>query len=524
MPGYRASTAVLLVLLLGACRSLDVSYPRESSVAIAADVDGSLVTRFTPQLSMQGAESGFRLIAEGTDAFVIRALLATAARRTLDVQYYMIHADDTGRLLAEELLGAADRGVRVRVLVDDIYAHESDREIAILDHHPNIEIRLFNPWKQRGGFLARAFGFLLESGRLNHRMHNKMYIADNVALVIGGRNLGDEYFDLEDEFNFRDLDVLAVGPVVPHASRSFDRFWNSEWAVPAAALEGQSPAAADLEAMRGRLDAHRQSMLQSPFVRALEESALARDFLASRVPLDLGRARIYGDDPDKVDGESAEDAGILEAGLDGHRMEPARELLITTAYFVPGDWGVEQLESMAARGVDVRVLTNSLAANDVAVVHSGYAKYRVDLLRGGVKLYEFRRATEVARDRKERRLFGSENTSLHAKSIVVDRRSVYIGSLNLDPRSVHKNTEVGIIIESEALGERLGTMFEYMTRPSISYETQLEDGAQGRSNDLVWLGEENGAPVRLDTEPETGWFKRFSVWFVGLLPFVESQI
>lgn len=524
MPGRNASIAALLVFLLGACRSLDITHPREPSFAMPADIEGSLLARFTPALSLDGPESGFRLVTEGTDAFVIRALLATAARRTLDVQYYMIHADDTGRLLAEELLGAADRGVRVRVLVDDIYAHETDREIAILDHHPNIEIRLFNPWKQRGGMLSRAFGFLLEPGRLNHRMHNKMYIADNVALVIGGRNLGDEYFDLEDEFNFRDLDVLAVGAVVPQASRSFDRFWNSEWAVPAAALLAEAPTADDLEAMRRRLHEHREHMLQSPFVRALEESPLAKDFFASRIPLEIGRARIYGDEPDKVGSEAEENVGILEAGLDGHRIDATRELLITTAYFVPGDWGVEQLNAVAAKGVDVRVLTNSLAANDVPVVHSGYAKYRVDLLRGGVRLFEFRRATDAARDRKRRRLFGSENTSLHAKSIIVDRKSFYVGSLNLDPRSVRKNTEIGIIIESEALGQRLGSMFEYMTRPTFSYEAQLDDGPRGRSNDLVWLAEDDGVPVRHDTEPETSWFSRFSSWFVGLLPFVEEQI
>lgn len=523
MPARIAFIAITLAVLAG-CKTLDIEYPKEPSVAIAPATSAALVGRFTPRVSMDGEQSGFRLLVEGPDAFVARALLAGAAERTLDVQYYMIHADDTGSLIAETLLRAADRGVRVRVLVDDIYASESDHEIAVLDLHENVEVRLFNPWKHRGNAFARAFGFLMEPGRLNHRMHNKLFVADGVALIIGGRNLGDEYFDLKDEMNFRDLDVLAVGPVVAQASASFDRFWNSDWAVPAAGLKDQQPTQSDYDATRARLVRHRKMMENSPFVSALKESRFTQDFAASRLQLELGHARVLGDQPEKVESEADDHAEVLAAGLMGHRKMPSRELLISSPYFVPGDWGVEQLTAIAKSGVDVRVLTNSLAANDVSIVHSGYKRYRPALLRGGVKLYEFRRTSAALRKRKDDRLFGSENSSLHAKTIVVDRESVYVGSLNLDPRSVEQNTEIGLVIESKVLGERIARMHEYMTRPSVSYSVTLADGPESGSNAIAWAGEEAGKATRLTHEPDTGWFKRFTVWLVGLLPFVESQI
>lgn len=520
----RIAIIAIAIVALAGCKTLDVDFPKEPSVAIAPQASATLLNRFSPKVAVTGEQSGFRLLVEGPDAFVARALLAGAAERTLDVQYYMIHADDTGSLLADALLRAADRGVRVRVLVDDIYASESDHEIAALDLHENVEVRLFNPWKHRGNAFARAFSFLIDADRLNHRMHNKLFVADGVALIIGGRNLGDEYFDLKDEMNFRDLDVLAVGPVVEKASASFDRFWNSDWAVPAAGLKDHRPTQKEYDAVRERLTAHRKTMDGSPFIQALKESRFTRAFEASDLQLELGTARVLGDMPEKVESKTEDQTEVLAAGLMGHRKMPTKELLISSPYFVPGKWGVEQLSALAKSGVDVRVLTNSLAANDVAIVHSGYKRYRPALLRGGVKLYEFRRNTAASRKAKNDRLFGSENSSLHAKAIVVDRESVYVGSLNLDPRSVEQNTEIGLVIESKVLGERLATMHEYMRRPSLSFAVTLANGVESRSNAMVWSGEEAGSATRLKREPDTGWLKRFTVWFVGLLPFVESQI
>ncbi|HNR22955.1 MAG TPA: phospholipase D family protein [Steroidobacteraceae bacterium] len=520
LPGF----APLLLPLLAACQTLDLDYPREDSVAIV-DGNPTMVHELFPAMQRAGeGESGFHMLADGVGAFVARVYLVRAAERSLDLQYYMINADDTGRLLVGELLDAADRGVRVRILLDDIYAAPNDRAIATLDAHPHIEVRLFNPWTRRSGVVGRAVDFLLNPGRLNRRMHNKLFAADNHAVIVGGRNIGDEYFDLKTQMNFRDLDVLGIGPVAAEASQSFDDYWNSKWAVPAAALTEQDPTEADMRAAREALGAHRERLADSRYVQALEGSQLAQQLDARTLPLEFGKARVLVDDPSKMEAEAGDRAGFLIEELQQSTTDTSHELLVSSPYFVPGKAGVEVLTGLAGKGVAISVMTNSLAANDVAVVHSGYARYRAPLLRGGVRLHELRVTSELSSRRKNRRRFGSEYVSLHAKYLIIDQRKLFVGSINFDPRSIERNTEIGILIESEALAAQLRRIYRLATGKSLSYEVTLRDGPDAQNDALIWTGENLDGELRFTHEPDTSRWKRFSAWFLGLLPFLESQI
>lgn len=469
------------------------------------------------------AASGFRLLADGLDAFVARAFVAREARRSLDLQYYLISADDTGRLLAAEVLAAADRGVQVRILLDDLYTARADRAIARFDSHPRIEVRLFNPWTRWRGSLGRGFGFLLAPGRLNRRMHNKLFAADGRVAIVGGRNIGDEYFDRESRMNFRDLDVLATGPAAAQAGASFERYWHSRWAVPVAKLRGHASPPAGLDALRAALAAHRLSLRDSGFVRALEDSALARKFAAGDLALEPGAAQLIADSPSKIEGGGSGGEGLVDR-LRRRAPLARQELLISSPYFVPRERGVQELADLVRAGVTVSVLTNSLAATDVGIVHGSYARHRAALLRGGVRLHELRPTSPLARRRFERRRFGSENVSLHAKYLVIDRHTLFIGSLNLDPRSIERNTEVGLLIESAALARRAAALFEVASSRAFSYSVALRDGPAGRSDALLWAGEGTDGELRYDHDPGTTWWRRQLVRFAGLLPFVESQV
>lgn len=514
----------MLGVVLAGCQTLDTGLPRERTMALAGGSLTGVHALFPAADRAPPGESALRLLPDGVGAFVARAYLARRAGRSLDLQYYMINADDTGQLLAGELLAAADRGVRVRILVDDIYAPDHDRAIAIFDSHPHIEVRLFNPWTRRRGVLARVFGFLLDPGRLNHRMHNKLFIADGHAVILGGRNIGDEYFDLRARMNFRDLDVLAVGPAAAQAAASFDDYWNSDWAVPAAGLTDHTPAADSLDEVRALLAAHRQALRDSPWARALESSEMARELASGTTALEFGAARVLADPPSKVAPSARDRSRFLIERLRREAGGAAHELQISSPYFVPRDGGVAALTGLAAGGVAVSVLTNSLAANDVRVVHGGYARYRAALLRGGVRLYELRPTSPISTRQRERRRFGSEYVSLHAKYFVIDRRTLFVGSINLDPRSIDKNTEAGLLIECEPLARQAAALFDLAGTGSISYEVTLRDGRQGRSDALAWTGMNPEGEVRYDREPESTWWQRFTVWLTSLLPFVESQI
>jgi putative cardiolipin synthase len=506
--------------LLAGCATLSLDVPRPVSTAWTGPASPELTSLWADVLAGPGAGSGYRLVADSLDAFALRAVLARRAQHTLDIQYYIIHADDSGQLLAREVLRAADRGVRVRILLDDIYAAENDRVLIALDGHPNVEIRLFNPWRRRSGAVGRLFDFIATGGRLNQRMHNKLYCADGEAALLGGRNLGDEYFALHPKLDFRDLDVLAVGEVAREAGHSFDAFWNSEYAVPAAAIR-LARAPPSLAELQQALDAQALRLRDSPYAAAIAGSAISREAATGRLRIERAAGRIVADDPDKLNPRRRTVRSDLVDQLRAVTGEPRERLLISSPYFVPGRDGVALLRSLRARGVAIEVLTNSYAATDVRLVHVGYAKYRPALLRAGIELRELRRRTPESVERVREQRFGSANASLHAKAMAIDGRWLFVGSLNIDPRSIVLNTEIGVVIDSPVLTEEAERMFAFTSSPEISYRVTLVPGTRAT---LEWRSTVGGIERVQRVEPGTNVWERVALRLLRLLPFIEKQI
>ncbi len=516
LPRASRRLAVTLAASLGvtsqvACASLPKDYPRQASVAWDRSMPSRLERSLADDLARHPGQSGFEALESGMDAFVARMVLAEAAERTLDLQYYIFHDDLTGRLLLDGLLRAADRGVRVRLLLDDTAAKGRDAAFVDLASHPLIEVRAFNPSAGRSS-AAWVLGAAADFDRLNHRMHNKMLVADNEVGVVGGRNVGDEYFAATGAVNFADLDLLAVGPVVQQLSRTFDDYWNSDLAYPIEVLHGSAPDPASVQRQREALAAHRVAAKDSDYARRLKDSDLLRRLYQRDHPLLWGAARVVADRPEKAKVAGAPEAGLeLNTQLKAAVTEPRRELLVFTPYFIPGDRGVESFRRLRAQGVRVRIVTNSFASNDVAVVHAGYARYRKELLRLGVELYELKPSL-AAVPAEVRRRHGSSQASLHAKAFVLDRTEVFVGSFNLDPRALHLNTELGLVVECPPLAEQLAQQFEQLTRPEATYRLELE----AASGDLRWITVEAGREVRYEQDPEVGAWRRFSTWFLSL--------
>ncbi|MCE7901933.1 MAG: phospholipase D family protein [Gammaproteobacteria bacterium PRO9] len=504
---FKALVLVLLADLVVACSGLPALAGRTTSTALVDTGATRLGAAIAPLAAAHPGASGIHALADARDAFAARMLLARSAERSLDVQYYIWRNDLSGTLLFNELREAADRGVRVRLLLDDNNTPGLDPTLAALDSHPNIEVRLFNPFVHRG---FRLLGYLTDFSRLNRRMHNKSFTADNQATIIGGRNVGDEYFDATDGTAFVDVDVLAIGPIVNDVSRDFDRYWASDSSYPVGRLLPESGTAqlAGLasQASAIALDAHGAAYLQ-----AVKDSHFVRELVEGRLPLDWAVTRMVSDDPAKGLGLAAPDA-LLPAKLQAILGEPSTRLDLVSAYFVPGKAGTAWFVAQARRGVKIQILTNSLEATDVAAVHAGYAKYRRRLLEAGITLYELERIPHPAPAKRGPGRFGSSGSSLHAKTFSVDGSRVFVGSFNFDPRSANLNTELGFVIDSPTLAQAADAVFTE-TVPISAYEVRLTPGGK-----LVWLEHRGTDLIRHDAEPGTGFWRRAGVWFISLLP------
>ena len=454
-------------------------------------------------------KSGFAIIRHGRMAFTARIALTALAEKSQDVQYYIWEGDATGRILADRLVEAADRGVRVRVLVDDINLAGKDAIVAAMDAHPNIEIRVFNPFAHRD---TRMFDFLIDLNRINHRMHNKLMVMDNAVAIVGGRNIGDHYFDVATDANFRDLDIAAAGPVVRDTSDVFDHFWNGDWAVPIAALVKRPYDETDLAAA---VDAVRERMASDNYPYPLEQDVeeLVSELASIRDRLVWAPGQIVWDDP--ADIKQGTTQGKMARSFFRKVATLQNEMLIESAYFVTRDKDVEIVRQLKERGVRVRVLTNSLASNDVVAAHAGHAKRREELIANGMELYELRPDAGAI---KQRVLSGKSQAALHTKAIVFDRESVFIGSFNLDPRSGTINTEAGLYVESPELAGQVAAYMHEGVQPQNSYRVLLDEDGE-----LVWVTEVDGQEARYHNEPETSFGQRFMSGFIMLLP-VESQL
>ncbi len=450
-------------------------------------------------------------MSHGREAFIIRLALADLAERSLDMQYYVWDGDTTGRIIVDRVMKAADRGVRVRLLVDDPYYKASDPVIAALDAHPNVEIRLFNPLTNRSW---SALDFIFDFGRVNRRMHNKLMVADNAAAIVGGRNIGDIYYGVNTTANYRDLDVLAVGPVVRDLSGVFDRYWNSPSTVPIAAIVDRAYGAADLDAILHRL---REEIAAADYPYPIDQDLdeLAARGAELRDNLVWAHGRIIADDPEAVArGEESDD--VVEF-IRGRVAQLKEELLVESPYFVLPARAQATVKALHERNVRVRVLTNSLASNDMLPAHSGYAKTRRRLLENGMELYELRPDTDAFRPGWSL-LSGGSRAALHTKAMAFDREAVFIGSFNLDPRSAAINTEAGLYIESPELAERLTAYMATGVVPANSYHVLLDPNGE-----IVWETVTDGQTVRYQDEPDTGFRRRFVADLLKLLP-IDSQL
>jgi cardiolipin synthase C len=504
----------LCVAMLAGCQ-LPPLAPRSESAALGTTdaLATPLGAAVAPELADHPGLTGIDPLPDPLDAFADRIALVRHAQRTLDVQYYIWRDDLTGTLLLEALHEAADRGVRVRLLLDDNGIPSAlDPTLAALNAQPNVEVRLFNPFAVRR---PKHISFLWDFSRLNRRMHNKSLTADGIATILGGRNIGDEYFGATDGVVFADLDVLAVGPAASDVAQDFDRYWSSASAWPVSQL--LKPAPPDtLDLLDHAAQAVETNPAAAAYVAALRKTTDVRRLMEGTLPLEWAKTRLVSDDPAKTQGEAAPDSLVL-AQLHAILGDPQHELDLVSPYFVPGEAGTRYLTGLAAKGVDVRVLTNSLEATDVAAVHSGYARRRKALLEGEVKLFELRRAAtphtaSEASTSAGGSGFGSSGSSLHAKTFAVDGERVFVGSMNFDPRSLRLNTELGLVIESPVLAQRIQTMF-WIQVPQLAYEARLD-----ANGSLYWIKRTGDTVTRYDTEPNTTWSTRLSVWFFSTLP------
>jgi putative cardiolipin synthase len=500
---------VALAVLVTGCASLPPLEGRTATTALADTAGTRLGRAVAPDVAANPGKTGIHSLPEPYDAFAARVQLAAAAEKSLDAQYFVWHGDEVGFLLFEALWQAAGRGVRVRLLLDDLNTGGLDPVIATLDAHPNIEVRLYNPVLLREN---RALNFVTDFTRVNRRMHNKSFTADSQASVVGGRNIGNEYFGAGGDIGFADLDVIALGSAVRDVSEEFDLYWNSPSAYPAASFVGPAgpDAVAELEAKFAATHADPGS---AAYLEAVRTTPLMRQVFTGQLAFDWSAARLFYDDPAKtLDGTERTDLLLLPALL-GTIGRIEKSLDLVSPYFVPGTDGTASLAKLAGRGVRVRLLTNSLAASDEKTVHAGYAKRRADLLGAGVVLYELK-PEAAKKSRKSKTRFGRTSSSgLHAKTFAVDGSRMFIGSFNFDQRSLLLNTEMGLLIDDPALAQGLGEFFDTEV-PEIAYEVRL--APDGHS--LEWIEPTSSGEQRYDTDPGTSWSLRMQVEWLSILP------
>ncbi len=507
----RAYLTLLLLVLLAGCASHPA--PTESySVA----PDASPLGRRIQQLAATQPDgySGFRLLAESTEAFTARSEMIRAAQLSLDVQYYIVHDGLTTRALIDELLQAADRGVRVRLLLDDTTSDGQDYRIGALAAHPNVQIRVFNPLHLgRSNAITRTMGRLLHLSLQHRRMHNKLMLVDGSLAIVGGRNLGDEYFEADQAMNFTDIDLLGAGPVAEQLARSFDEYWNNQLSVPIQHFLWWQPKASGLDKARRQLRDYLQQARQDnseQYQRLMQykQEPQLQQWLEELI---WAPGEAMWDAPEKLLAEGIPATSLLTTQLAPTMQAVSRELTLISAYFVPTASGVEYLAERAGAGVTVRILTNSLEATDVPAVHGGYAPYRRELLEHGVRLFELRRQPQ---QEPSYSFLGESESSLHSKAAVFDQEKVFIGSLNFDPRSVLWNSEVGVLVESHELAREVHRLTLEGMSPALSYEVRLEE-RDGRQQ-LVWIAEDGGRLRVLEKEPGGLW-RRFNAWFADVI-------
>jgi len=499
---------VLVVTVMGGCT---LSPLENRTVTRALDAQESAQTALGQEISVientQNEKSGVYIIGDPQLAFAARILLSQRAEKTMDLQYYIWEADVTGTLMFETIVDAANRGVRVRLLLDDNGIEGLDDAFFVLNNHANIEVRIFNPFVQRK---LKWLGYITHFNRVNRRMHNKSFTVDNVATVIGGRNIADDYFGATEHVLKEDIDVIAVGEIVSHVSTDFDIYWASLSAYPIDQLLNVKD---DAQYSTGALF---PSQLNNPernaYIELIKESSIIDALTNGKLSFTWAKVDMISDSPTKTL-HANQDEDLLVFKLHQVIGQPSQGVLIISPYFVPTKAAVTHFVELAEQGINVSILTNSMQATDVLPVHAGYAKHRKTLLRAGVSLFELK-STRANENRLKDKLgpFGSSASSLHAKLFAIDDERLFIGSFNFDPRSINLNTELGFVIHSNELTEQVNAEFAQHVR-SAAYELVLTE-----DEDIIWKEIVDGELKYHESEPGLGIVSGVALSILSVLP------
>jgi cardiolipin synthase C len=519
---YRLLLSVILSIA-GGCTSLPpaATQPKPVTSALSYTPDTGLGKSFHGLTKDRGSDSGFCMISTGIDGLTVRLEMIDASQRSLDVQSYIFRADNSGNLVVQALLRAADRGVRIRILVDDGDTVSGDERILALAAHAGFEVRIYNPLRCRGHKpVLRGAEFLFNKSRVDYRMHNKLMVADNAVAIIGGRNIGDQYFQIDPQSQFGDDDVVVAGPIVQRLSGVFDEFWNAPNAIPAQAIDKRDTSDRALSDYLTILDEYRQRLVSrgSDEVRGQPKQPFS-DIISGKAQLHWGPVELAYDSPDKKDTDRGAVRGrLISKALIKQANAVSTELLIVTPYFIPSPDELAALKGERERHARIRILTNSLKAAPSLEAHSGYMHYRVPLLQEGVELYEVRALLGSTSGSGEGKKMATRGTyALHAKLFVFDRRIAFVGSMNFDERSKHLNTEIGLLIASPELSSEISARFDALTTVANSYAVTLSQDAKGQEH-LWWTTEEKGQLVHFETEPARNAWQRAKVKFLSALP------
>jgi putative cardiolipin synthase len=510
---HRIGILSLTLLLLGACASLPEDLQQEYSEGYAHPGKTFLGRIIDETAPADKTLSGVELLSEPEEAFRTRFAIANLAEKTLDLQYYLWKGDLAGGLLMWAALDAADRGVRVRFLIDDIYHSGRDDMYALLDSHDNFEVRIFNPMANRGA--GRYVDYLMNRKHLNHRMHNKIFLADNAVAVLGGRNIGNDYFGVDTKANFFDLDVLTVGQGAREAGAAFDEYWNSKYAVPIGTLHKKEVSEKDLHEARLKLDGFLEDMDAMPYPLSIDSDDTVRSIMEWRDQLAWVEAHVVVDPLERFEGQGT--SAIVDFNRE-HISEINQQFMAESAYLIPSGEGLAAMKVMTDRGVRVRLLTNSLQSNNHISAHSGYLKYRKDILRTGAELYELR-ADAALREHFEANNKNHEvPAGIHTKSFVLDENQALIGSFNFDPRSRDLNSEIGLVIKDAGFAQEVIAVMEEDFDPQNSYRLFLDE-----NDNLRWEGQdENGNTVIYKRDPGAPWWRRTLARFLSWMPIEKD--
>jgi putative cardiolipin synthase len=492
-------------------------YPRFATHALpsADTMKTSLGLSLKNAIFTNPQKSGFRILSSGGESLEARMALVQAAERTLDLQYYAINDDVTSNLLMEAIIRAAERGVRVRFLIDDINQDSIKKTLSALNSIENLEVRIFNPITTHDqSFISRIIGTIFDLPRINKRMHNKVLIADNLMSITGGRNLGDEYFDHSDGTSFKDIDILTSGPITSELSNSFDQFWNDENSLNVELVYFYKPDQKYLNKFRKEIstlwdqqaqDGNSLVATQNDYVYHISDQLI------------WAYAEVTADDPEKVRTPADESKSPPAERMARMAAGAEEEFIIVSSYLVPQDEGVKWITGVTNRNVKVKILTNSLASTDVVAAHTGYRRYRKDFLTEGAEVYEMK----PTQRRTRQRLIGTgtpSHASLHSKFFIVDRKTTFVGSFNLDPRSVQLNTEVALVIHSSEIAKQMYDLFERITTPTYSYKIELDDEGA-----VIWKAEKDGKAVKYTSEPDSSFWRKIQAQIISILP-IENHL